>query len=155
MPDRFLVGGLPRRPMIALFSAITITNLWLVGCASRPAAPPDSGARRVKETQTGLASFYHRQFHGEETAGGEAFNNYAPMAAHPTYPLDTIVRVTNEENGRAVEVRIADRGPTEENQREGVIIDLARGTAAKLGMIQDGRVRVKVEVLEWGAEKRQ
>jgi rare lipoprotein A len=153
MPDRFSVGGFSRRPAIALLSAVIITNLWLAGCASRPAAPPDSGARQVKETQTGLASFYHRRFHGEETAGGETFNNYAPMAAHPTYPLDTIVRVTNEENGRAVEVRIADRGPSEENQREGVIIDLSRGTAAKLGMVQDGRVRVKVEVLEGGQGK--
>lgn len=50
-------------------------------------------------------------------------------AAHPTYPLGTRVRVTNLEEGGSVEVEITDRGPTEENQAEGVIIDLTRAAA--------------------------
>jgi rare lipoprotein A len=54
----------------------------------------------------------------------------------------------------AVEVRITDRGPTEENTAEGVIIDLSGAAAEKLGMIQDGRVQVKVEVLDWGTDER-
>jgi rare lipoprotein A len=152
MRERFSASVLPRRPAATL-AAIIVINSLLVGCASRSAAPA-SGALQAKETQTGLASFYSRAFHGEEAASGETFNNYAPMAAHSTYPLDTIVRVTNEENGRAVEVRIADRGPSEENRREGVIIDLSRAAAAKLGMVEEGRVKVKVEVLAWGEGKR-
>jgi len=72
------------------------------------------------------------------------------VAAHPTYPFGTIVRVTNLKKDRTVEVRVIDRGPTKQNRAEGVIIDLSRAAAEKLGMTRDGRVRVKVEVLEWG-----
>lgn len=86
---------------------------------------------------------------------GETFNHKALLAAHPTFPLDTRARVTNEENGQMVEVRIIDRGPTDENQKEGVILDLSRAAARQLGMMKDGRVRVRVEVLEWGDGRRQ
>jgi rare lipoprotein A len=107
---------------------------------------------QVLETKAGLASYYHPSFDGRETASGIVFDNAAMMAAHPTYPFGTLVRVTNlEKEGVAVEVRITDRGPTEENTAEGVIIDVS-GAAAKLGMIVDGRVQVKVEVLEWGTD---
>lgn len=106
--------------------------------------------RKVKETQTGLASFYSRSLHGERTASGEKFNNNEMVAAHPTYPFGTIVRVTNLKKGRIVEVRVIDRGPTKKNRAEGVIIDLSRAAAEKLKMTRDGRTRVKVEVLEWG-----
>jgi rare lipoprotein A len=72
------------------------------------------------------------------------------VAAHPTYPLGTLARVTNLEGGGTVQVRIIDRGPTDENVAEGVIIDLSKGAAEKLGMVKEGRVRVRVEVLQWG-----
>ncbi|HEX2532603.1 MAG TPA: septal ring lytic transglycosylase RlpA family protein [Chitinophagaceae bacterium] len=107
----------------------------------------------VKETQTGLASFYGRAFEGEKTASGETFRSGELVAAHPTYPLGTRARVTNLEGGGTVQVRIIDRGPTDENVAEGVIIDLSKGAAEKLGMVQDGRVRVKVEVLQWGTNE--
>lgn len=111
-------------------------------------ASPDEG--QVKETQTGLASFYSRSLHGERTASGEKFNNKEMVAAHPTYPFGTIVRVTNLKKGGTIEVRVIDRGPTKKNRAEGVIIDLSRAAAEKLMMTRDGRTRVKVEVLEWG-----
>ena len=107
-----------------------------------------------KETQTGLASYYGRGFHGKETSSGETFNKHEMVAAHPTYPTGTRARVTNIENKTAVEVRIIDRGPTRVNQAEGVIIDLSEGAATELEMLKDGRVRVKVEVLEWGDNTR-
>jgi rare lipoprotein A len=118
-----------------------------------PPAPPQ--ADPVLETQTGLASYYHPSLHGNETASGIPFDNEAMMAAHPTYPLGTVVRVTNlEKAGAVVEVRITDRGPTAENTAEGVIIDLSGAAAEKLGMIVEGRVQVKVEVLDWGTDER-
>lgn len=118
--------------------------------ASAPAAK-DSLA--VKETQTGLASYYGRGFEGQETASGEVFRSRELVAAHPSYPLGTVARITNLEAGSRVEVRIIDRGPTAENVAEGVIIDLSKGAAEKLGMVQDGRVQVKVEVLQWGTNE--
>ena len=68
-------------------------------------------------------------------------------AAHRTLPLGTIVRVTNLENGRSVVVRINDRGPYGRNFRKGTIIDLSRGAARRLRSIEDGLVRVRVDVL--------
>ena len=107
----------------------------------------------VKETKTGLASYYGRAFDGQKTASGETFNSNEMVAAHPTYPLGTIVRVTNLANNDTVRVRISDRGPTRVNRKEGVIIDLSRGAAQKINMIAAGREKVQVEVLEWGEQK--
>ena len=74
----------------------------------------------------------------------------AMVAAHPTYPFGTIVRVTNLQNGRSVRVRIVDRGPTAGPRAAGVIIDVSRRAAQALGFIREGRTRVRVEVERWG-----
>jgi rare lipoprotein A len=124
-------------------------------CNSAPEKPAEPREPAIKETKTGLASYYHRSFEGQETASGETFSNKEMTAAHPDYPLGTICRITNLEKDSAVaEVRISDRGPTKSNQNDGVIIDLSRAAAKQLGMIRDGRVKVKVEVLEWGNNER-
>jgi rare lipoprotein A len=75
------------------------------------------------------------------------------VAAHPSYPLGTVARVTNLDDTGSVLVRIIDRGPTDENVAEGVIIDLSKGAAKRLGMLKEGRVNVKVEVLQWGTNE--
>jgi len=74
----------------------------------------------------------------------------AMVAAHPTYPFGTIVRVTNLRNGRSVRVRIVDRGPAAGPQGAGVIIDLSRRAAQALDFIRQGRTQVRVEVVRWG-----
>jgi rare lipoprotein A len=107
----------------------------------------------VLETRTGLASYYHPSLHGLKTASGIPYDDTALMAAHPTYPLGSVARVTNLENDTMVEVTITDRGPTAENVAEGVIIDLSGAAAKTLGMLEAGRVRVKVEVIYWGANE--
>jgi peptidoglycan lytic transglycosylase len=75
---------------------------------------------------------------------------HAMVAAHPTYPFGTVVRVTSLENGRSVRVRIVDRGPAPGPRAEGVIIDLSERAAGDLGFLRDGRARVRVEVVRWG-----
>ena len=107
-----------------------------------------ASADRPAKTFVGLASFYGPGFHGKETANGEIFNQRAMTAAHRTLPLGTVVRVTNLENGRSVVVRINDRGPYGRNYRRGTIIDMSKGAAQRLRFIQDGLVRVRVEVVE-------
>jgi rare lipoprotein A len=69
------------------------------------------------------------------------------VAAHRTLPLGTVVRVTNLENGRRVVLRIIDRGPYGRNYRKGTIIDVSEGAARRLRFIDDGLIRVKLEVL--------
>lgn len=131
--------------------------LWFVGgflfaCKEKAAKAPEPVVVKevIKETKTGLASFYGPGLEGKKTAGGEIFRSADMVAAHPTYSLGTIVRITNLSTQDTVVVRIADRGPTRRNQREGIIIDLSKGAASKINMIAAGRAKVRVDVLEWG-----
>jgi rare lipoprotein A len=94
--------------------------------------------------ETGIASWYGPDFHGKATANGETFDQNALTAAHKTLPMPTIVRVTNLENGRSIEVRINDRGPFVNNR----IIDLTRRGAQLLGFEGQGTARVRVQVMK-------
>jgi len=80
--------------------------------------------------QVGRASWYGPGFHGRRTASGETFNAGAYTAAHRTLPFGTRLRVVNKNNGRAVVVRINDRGPFHGNR----IIDLSRASAQAIGL---------------------
>ena len=93
--------------------------------------------------ESGIASWYGPNFHGKLTANGETFDQDTITAAHKTLPLPTIVRVTNLENGRALVVRINDRGPFV----NGRIIDLSRKSAQLLGIDVKGTARVRVQVM--------
>ncbi len=95
------------------------------------------------EATIGKASFYGKKFHGRQTANQERFDQNALTAAHRTLPFGTIVRVTNLENGRSVQVRINDRGPF----IDGRIIDLSKKAAKDLHMLTAGVVTVLVEVI--------
>ena len=97
----------------------------------------------------GLASYYGEAFHGKTMASGRPFDMNTLVAAHPSYPFGTVLRVTNITNGRAVQVRVLDRGPASRFQNEGVIIDLSRRAAERLAFVRQGRTRVRVDVLEW------
>ena len=93
------------------------------------------------KTQKGTASFYGKAFHGKKTANGETFNMRRCSAAHRTLPFGTLVRVTNLSNGRRVIVRVNDRGPFVSDR----IIDLSRGAAKRLAMIEQGVTEVNLE----------
>ncbi len=123
------------------------------GLSLLPLKAVDRSSGKGRRVQKGLASFYEdRDFGGQRTASGEIFHDWRMIAAHPTYPAGTVVRVTDLENGRSVNVRIVDRGPTAKHRRKGVIIDLSRNAAQKLGFVKKGTARVRTEVLEWGNE---
>jgi peptidoglycan lytic transglycosylase len=94
-------------------------------------------------TQVGTASWYGPGFHGNRTSSGEVYDQYDLTAAHQTLPLGTRVIVTNLDNGRAVEVRINDRGPFVKDRS----IDLSYAAARTLGMIGPGTAPVRIEVL--------
>ncbi len=131
--------------------------LAIAACATRatPAAtspaivPAKPGS--ILEIRQGLASFYGPGFEGKQTASGIPFDKTAMVAAHPTYPFGTVVRVTNLANTRQVEVRVVDRGPARGPRAEGVIIDVSSGAAARLGFVRRGRTKVRLEVLRWGS----
>ena len=101
-------------------------------------------AAAPKEKRTGVASYMAKRLEGQKTASGEIYDGQRLVAAHPTYPMGTVVRVTNLENGRVVEVTIVDRSA---GGRGRPIIDVSRAAAERLGMIEQGVVKVTTEVV--------
>lgn len=104
------------------------------GVVYTPAEQPNYAA-------TGGASWYGSDFHGRRTANGEIFSANAITGAHPTLPLPSYVRVTNQENGRSVIVRVNDRGP----YMSGRIMDLSYRAATMLGYVNAGSTQIKAE----------
>ena len=91
----------------------------------------------------GDASWYGPGLRGRPTASGERFRPGRRTAAHPTLPFGTVLRVTRLDDGRRGRVVVNDRGP----YAAGRILDLARGAARRLRMIDDGVVPVRIEVV--------
>jgi rare lipoprotein A len=123
-------GGIARRARAAGALAFIVA-----GCAEHAAQPP--------ATQIGIASWYGPGFHGKQTASGEVYDQFDLTAAHPTWPLGTRALVTNLENGRAIEVRINDRGPFVDDR----VVDLSYAAADAIDMVQDGTSSVRLEPL--------
>ncbi|MDK9693057.1 MAG: septal ring lytic transglycosylase RlpA family protein [Sulfurimonas sp.] len=98
---------------------------------------------KVGDILHGNASWYGPDFHGKSTSNGETYNMHDMTAAHKTLPMNTIVRVTNKNNGKTAVVRINDRGPFVETR----IIDLSNTAARNIDMVGAGTAPVKVEVL--------
>ena len=92
---------------------------------------------------TGIASWYGPGFQGRKTANGERYNMYDMTAAHKKMKFNTMVKVTNLDNGKFVIVRINDRGP----YVKGRIIDLSKTAKQKI-MGNGGLCKVKLEVLK-------
>ena len=99
--------------------------------------------------QVGIASYYGSKFHKKRTANGEIFNMYKISAAHKTLPLGTKVRVINLKNGKSLTMKINDRGPF----AKGRIIDLSYKAAQKLGFVNQGTTKVRIEVIRLGDNK--
>jgi len=97
----------------------------------------------VGDIYRGIASWYGPDFHGNPTANGEKYSMYEMTAAHKTLPMNTIVKVTNINNGLVAIVRINDRGPFHEKR----IIDLSKAAAKKIDMIGTGTASVRLEIL--------
>ncbi len=102
------------------------------------------GLQESKETLTGLASWYGPYFHGRLTANGETYNQYDLTAAHPFLPFDTYLKVTNLDNGKAVIVRINDRGPYIPPRT----LDLSLGAAQQLGSEHTGVIPYKAVIMK-------
>lgn len=155
----------------ALFAVLFLILMHLAGCSKKavlppkgllPSKPPQKAAIPATQrpytingktyyplpsaegfVEEGLASWYGPEAHGRRTANGERFDMYATTAAHKILPMNTLVRVTNLENGREAVVRINDRGPFVKDR----IIDLSYGAAKDLGVVGTGLARVRIEAL--------
>jgi peptidoglycan lytic transglycosylase len=95
-------------------------------------------------SEEGLASWYGTKFDGRKTSNGEIFDLYGASAAHKTLPIPSYARVTNLSNGRSMVVRVNDRGPFHADR----VIDLSYGAAVKLGYMEHGTARVRVDLID-------
>ena len=95
----------------------------------------------IQKPSDGLASFYS---HSSQTASGEKFDARELTAAHRTLPFGTRLRVTNVATGKAVTVRINDRGPF----IPGRVVDVSHAAAESLGMVGQGVTKVKLDVVQ-------
>lgn len=150
--------------MIFRLSSILVAITLFAGCASAAPQGYKAGYKAKRGTQkpykidgkwytpvessygfdeTGLASWYGKDFHGKKTSNGETYDMYAMTAAHKTLPMNTYVRVVRLDDGRETVVRVNDRGPFV----RGRIIDLSFTAAKKLGIDVQGTARVKIIAL--------
>lgn len=125
-------------------SAVVVCAVLIAssGCAKkkralRIPAPTPQGS------ETGIASWYGYPYHGRPAADGEIYDMEKLTAAHRTLPFGTWVRVTNLTNGKAVDVRIIDRGPF----IDGRIIDLSKAAARDIDMIGPGIAQVRLDII--------
>ena len=131
------IQSVMKKSQLSLIFCLIICLLALMSSCARTRYIPRGNI------QTGLGSWYGPDFHGKKTSSQEIFNMYDLTAAHTSLPFGTYVMVTNLENEKSVQVRINDRGPFV----RGRIIDLSYAAARALGMVGQGVVRVRIEVL--------
>ena len=167
--DRYTRGSLSSSRFFGA-TAILLAAIFLIGCAGRqpaanrqPAPPVQPGPAPPAETakrdanvspvipaphegvvfEEGKASWYGAPFHGRHASNGEIYDMNKLTAAHRTLPFNTVVRVTNQTNGKSTTVRITDRGPFVDNR----IIDLSYAAAREIESIGPGVVPVRLEIL--------
>jgi rare lipoprotein A len=91
--------------------------------------------------QRGVGSWYGKKFHGQRTSSGERYDMYKMTAAHPILPIPSYARITSLETGKAVVVRINDRGPFHANR----VVDMSYTAALKLGLLGKGSHEIEIE----------
>jgi rare lipoprotein A len=84
----------------------------------------------MSDVPDGLASWYGADFHGRRTASGARYDMNELTAAHKTLPFGTLLRVVNEQTGKAVLVEVTDRGPFVKRR----VVDLSRAAAKFLNV---------------------
>ncbi len=126
---------------------LRMVSLLIVACLLWTC--PMSAATRKAESQqvtrnsrpryVGIASWYGRQHQGRRMANGKTFDRRKLTAACWWFPLGTVIRVVNLENGKSVVVTITDRGP---NHRLNRVLDLSEVAAEQLDYVGRGLTRV-------------
>ena len=141
---------------------IALIFLLFDGCAPNPHFRSDKALKSQKKAkkynkkptgfekvQYGISSYYGPKFHGKLTANGEIFDMYKVSAAHRYLAIGTLIKVTNLDNNKTLNMRINDRGPYVNNR----ILDCSYAAALKLGFVEKGTANIKLEVLEMGTGK--
>lgn len=119
---------------------LLINVLTLTACSSLQS---NKNKNWLGYTQTGVASYYADKHQNQKTANGEIYQHNLKTAAHKTLPFGANVKVVNIENNKSIVVKINDRGPF----RKGRIIDLSKSAFTEIGELNQGVLKVKIEVV--------
>ena len=118
------------QPSLCLLTNLTLALLCVAPAMANAGSPAGAGGY----TEEGQATWYGPRHEGQRTTSGEAFDSGKLTAAHPSLPMGSYVRVTMQQTGRSIVVRVNDREPP-----HGVrCIDLSRAAAARLGFLGRG-----------------
>ena len=98
---------------------------------------------RAQAPEYGYAVYYADYFQGKKTASGQTYDRYKLTCAHKVHPFGTMLKVTRTDNQKSVTVEVNDRGP----YNPGCIVDLSWAAADQIGLLLDGKVEVRVEVV--------
>lgn len=141
----FLDSYLHENDKIKIFVKLIILSSVIALLTSCSSSKEFSEFENVPGTliESGIASWYGPDFHGNKTANGERYNMNDLTAAHRTLSFGSIVKVYNRTNGKSVIVRINDRGPYAKER----IIDLSKKAAEKIDLIQEGSAEVELRLL--------
>src|SRR5579864_758971 len=118
---------------------LLITPVVQAPLIARPATPT-----KVIRVWSGVASWYGEEFDGKKTASGQLYDMSTATAAHPWLPFSSLLRLTNPKTGDTQVVRINDRGPFMGNRE----LDLSFFAASRLGLIECGVARLRIELLQ-------
>lgn len=108
--------------------------------------PKDSVSENLQPFKTNaVVSYYADKFHGRKTASGQVFDNKKFTAAHKKFPFGTRLKVTNEANGKSVEVTVNDRGPFTKGRE----LDLSKTAFLEITRdIKHGLLRATIEIIK-------
>jgi len=127
---------------------VALGVILFVAYACATSAPPPAAQPEILH---GIASWYGQEFAGRTTANGEIFDPLLLTAAHRTLPFGTVLDVKNSKNGKAVRVRVNDRGPFVGNR----MIDLSYAAAQQIGLVEPGSGEVDLAIVHIGRGDRE
>ena len=119
-------------------SAVRLLPVMAASVLLMSGAPKAKAAAAPGWEESGVASWYGGRHHGRRTSSGTPFDQNAMTAAHSSLPLGSVVRVTVQDTGESVVVRITDRQPPKGLR----VIDLSRGAASRIGILSRGTAMV-------------
>jgi rare lipoprotein A len=116
-----------------------------VACKDEEEVKEASSSKLTVYKANCMATYYADKFNGRKTTSGERFHNANYTAAHMKLPLGTMLRVTNEKNGKFVDVKVNDRGPFSKKLE----IDLTKKAFMEIASNKgSGSFKVKIEIIE-------
>lgn len=127
---------------------LTISSILLLALTVfSNVAQAQTSSNKIGDSAIGMASYYPSDEDKRKTLSGDIYEMTAMEAAHKTFPMGSLIKVTNLETGKEVMLRVNDKPNTSER-----IMDMTLAAADSLGMVKDDKavIPVKTEIVALG-----